>query len=264
VTDSPAVTVLLPVRDPRDDFFSAALESVLTQTFSDFELLIIDDSASPDVRARIPSDPRIRYQRGNATMLPDALNCGLQLARAPLVARLDADDVCAPDRLQTQVEFLSAHPDVAVVGSHIDVIDEQGSVIGRRLFPLEHGEIAAALRRYNCMSHPSVMFRKDAVLRVGGYATGIVAEDYDLWCRMVVDGARFANCGRPLIRYRFHPGALKFSNVRRAIRTSIEIKRRCFSGSFTMADRLRIAGEQLLLRLPVALVLRLFRAVEYR
>jgi glycosyltransferase involved in cell wall biosynthesis len=248
------------------DFFRATVESVLAQTFSDFELLVADDSASGDVEAQLASygDARIRYARANASSLGEALNAGLRLARAPLVARLDADDLCLPDRLQTQVEFLSAHADIAVVGSRIEVIDEHDAVIGRRLLPLHHEEIADALRRYNCMSHPAVMFRRDAVLAVGGYPDGIVAEDYDLWCRMVLAGMRIENLERPLIRYRFHPGASKFQNFRRAIRTTIDIKEKYFAGALTAGDRLRIAAERALLALPGPLVVRLFRALSYR
>jgi len=266
VSDSPVVTVLLPARDPRMDFFRATVTSVLAQTFSDFELLVVDDSTTGDAEAWLAAigDRRIRHVRANARSLAEALNRGLELARAPLVARLDTDDVCMPDRLQTQVDFLSANISVAVVGSRIEVIDENDAVIGRRLLPLAHSDIAAALRRYNCMSHPAVMFRKDVVLRAGGYATGMVAEDYDLWCRMVVAGERFANIERPLIRYRFHPGASKFRDVRHQIRVTIDIKRRYFAGAFNFGDHLRMAGERALLALPVPLVVRLFRAVSYR
>jgi len=264
---APAVTVLLAVYKPDALYFPQAVASVMAQTFGDWELLVIEDESPLSAAAllRELDDPRIRHHLNpHRHTLAAALNEGLRLARAPLVARLDGDDLCEPRRLEEQVRYLAEHPEVAVYGSRITVIDQRGDVLGRRLLPTTHEEIAGALRRYNCISHPSVMFRRDAVLAAGGYDAEERVEDWELWCRMLLGGARFAASPEALIRYRFHAGALKFENVHGVIRRGIQIKGRYFGGSLAVGDRLRMLAERLLLLAPPRLILWLFRRSQYR
>jgi len=264
---APAVTVLMAVWNPNRAYLELAIRSILAQTFTDFELLLIEDPSPDSISDLVAAigDPRIRLlQRPERGTLGAALNAGLAAARAELVARLDADDIALPGRLMRQQAFLREHEDVAVYGSRITVIDGEGRAVGRRLLPLTHEEIAAALRRYNCISHPSVMVRKSAVLAAGGYDEERVAEDYDLWCRMLLRGARFRNAAEDLVQYRFHEEAAKYRGVHEAIRVTIEIKKRYFRDRFTWGDRIRLAAEQTLLRLPAPLIIVLFRMLEYR
>ena len=267
MTNAPAVTVLLGVWNPNRDYVELAIRSVLAQTFRDFELLIVEDPSPHSIADLVTAieDPRIRLlQRPQRGTLGAALNAGLAVARAELVARIDADDVALPERLARQVAFLNANPDVTVYGSRITVIDDRGRSVGRRLLPLAHDDIVAALRRYNCISHPSVMYRKSAVLSLGGYDETRVAEDYDLWCRMVLAGMRFRNAYEDFVQHRFHQEAAKYREVHDAIRVTIDIKKRYFRGRFTWGDRLRLLAEQTLLRLPAPLIIGLFRLLEYR
>jgi len=262
-----AVTVLLPVWNADPEYLRESIASVLAQTFRDFELLIVEDLSGVDAGAviRTFSDSRIIHHRNERrTSLGVALNLGLQMAGAPLIARMDADDVARPDRLGRQVRFLDENPDVSVAGSRFDVIDEHGAVIGRRMLPLTHDAIARRLRRYNPISHPSVVFRREDVLSVGGYTAGIAAEDYDLWCRMLLAGFRFANLEEALVMYRFHPAGLRFIDVRGSIRETVAIKQRYFGGTMTLQERVRIIAEEVLAFLPPRLVMRLFREIEYR
>jgi glycosyltransferase involved in cell wall biosynthesis len=264
---TPAVSVLMAVWKPDRRYLELAIRSILGQTFGDFELLIVEDPSGTPIADLVDSlgDHRIRLlTRPVAGPLGGALNFGLAAARAELVARMDGDDIAVRDRLERQVAFLRRHPEVAVHGSRITVIDAAGVPIGRRLLPLRHDDIVAALRRYNCISHPSVMFRKSLVLGHGGYDATTVAEDYELWCRLAVAGVRFENDEDDLVHYRFHERAAKFRAVHREIRTTIAIKRRHFAGRLTIGDRLRIAAESALLRVPPAIVIPLFRLLEYR
>jgi glycosyltransferase involved in cell wall biosynthesis len=268
MTDAPpAVSVVMAVWNPDPLYFRQAVESILAQTFTDFELILVEDP-SPQLAADLLAgidDERVRIhrlpQRGG---LPAALNTGLSLARAPLIARMDGDDIAVAERFARQVEFLEAHPEIDVHGSRITIIDADGRTMGRRLLPLTHDEIAAALRRYNCISHPSVMMRKRAVDAVGGYDGSRSGEDYDLWCRMLKNGARFASAADDLVRYRFHPAAMKFDRIHGVIRDTMAIKHRHFESDFTVGDRLRLVGERLLLLVPPRLVLWLFTKREYR
>ncbi|HEX3069206.1 MAG TPA: glycosyltransferase [Thermoanaerobaculia bacterium] len=264
----PAITVLMSVYEPQPGFLREAVSSVLAQTFTDFELLIIEDPSAVLTGTILADmdDSRIRVHRNDVRLgLAESLNVGVALARSALIARLDFDDVCLPQRLERQLAFLSSHPEIDVYGSRINVIDESGRLIGRRNLPLSHDEIAAGLRRTNVVSHPSVMFRKASVEAAGGYeATRVFSEDFDLWCRMVTRGARFAASEEPLILYRFRPGALKFSRIRPTIKSMIEIKTRYFRGRFGVVDRLRLFAERILMLLPQRLVVQLFRWIEYR
>ena len=188
MASNPRVSVLMPLYAPEPRYLRSAIQSVLQQTLEDFELLIVEDPSSP--AAEHPSgqyaDPRIRYflnaRRGS---LVESLNYGLQLARADLVARLDGDDLCAPTRLQRQLEYLQRHAEVSVLGSQITIIDRHGRQRGRRRYPLTHEAILRALPRFNPLAHPSVMYRKAPILDAGGY-TYPVNEDYEL---LVAPGA---------------------------------------------------------------------------
>jgi glycosyltransferase involved in cell wall biosynthesis len=266
MTAEPGVSVVMGVFQTPSSYMRAAIQSVLAQTYRSFELIIIEDPSSQPAAPvlREFADSRIRHHmRNERAGLISALRYGMELARAPLVARFDADDLCEPQRLAAQIQYLADHPDVAVAGSRILVINEQGEIIGRRLLPLTHDEIAATLRHHNCISHPSVMFRKAAVEAVGGYDPDAQLEDYDLWCRMLNAGYRFANLPEDLIRYRFHFESLRSTKVRFTIQATIAIKERYFRDRFTIGDRVRIMLERGLLLLPTRLVLWLFRKTQY-
>jgi len=264
---SPAVSVVMAVFNPHPTYFRQAVESVLAQTFRDFELIVIEDPSPRSAAALLEgiADNRLRLHVNETRLgLTRSLNLGVSLARAPLIARLDGDDLCAPDRLARQVAFLDEHPEIDVYGSRITIIDAAGRPFARRLLPLDHDEISAALRRFNCISHPAVMVRKAAMQRAGGYDPAEPIDDYDLWCRMLKHGSRFENSADDLIRYRFHPEALKFEGIRKVIRDGIHTKRHNFADDFTLRDRLRILGERALLLLPPRLVLWLFTKLQYR
>ena len=263
---TPAVSILMPVFRPDLGYLAEAIESVLAQTLAEWELVLVEDPSGTPLDALLARwpDVRIRYHRRNGQRsLAAALNDGIALCSAPMVARLDSDDLCAPERLERQLAYLSTHPDVDVIGSSLTIINERGVRIGHRQLPTTAPGVAAALRRFNCVAHPSVMFRKEVVRDCGGYDPAVAIEDYDLWCRLSSAGRQIANLPEELLRYRYHSGALKFESVHHVIRETIRTKRRYFANSLTMGDRLRIAGEYSLLALPPRVVLRLFRLFEY-
>jgi glycosyltransferase involved in cell wall biosynthesis len=266
---TPAVTVLMPVLDPDPGYLRQAVASVVGQTFADWEFVIVEDPG-PRSAAEVVAefgDPRIRLIRNDAkTGFAAQLNRGLEEARADLVARMDADDVSHPERLARQLAYLRGHPDVAVVGSAIEVIDPDGKPLGARDYPTDHAAIVSALRRYNAIAHPAVTFRKAAVTAAGGYRPTAHAgvEDYELWCRLAAAGARFANLPDALLRYRIHPAATKRQKLRDTIRGSIDVKLTYWRRQFGVGDWLRVFAERCLLWLPASVVLRLFVAREYR
>ena len=192
-------------------FLAEAIESVLAQTFTAFEFLILDDGSRDGTRGELESyaapDARIRPIFRENRGLVASLNELLGESRAPLVARMDADDICHPDRFARQVAFLDDHPDHGVVGSWADDIDEHG-----RPYPLrapEHpdsheGFLRAIDNGAPLLCHPAVMFRKDLVLSVGGYHQAFRhCEDLDLWLRLA-SITRLCSLPERLIRYRHY------------------------------------------------------------
>jgi len=198
-------------------FLAPAVESVLAQTFPDFELIAIDDGsgdASAEVLAQFAArDGRIRVFGQENRGIVATLNRALELARAPLVARMDADDLSRPDRFAKQVAYLSEHPDVAVVSGAMDCIDESGTYIRTAVFPTLPTEVASELLHRSCVCHPAAMARTEVLRTAGGYR-GIAqhAEDYDLWLRVAEIG-QIANLADVLLSYRQHPQTISARRV---------------------------------------------------
>lgn len=211
---APVVSVLMPVCNA-DRHLAEAIDSVLGQTFTDFEFVIIDDGssdASPAILAAYAArDRRIRVLAQANAGIVAALNRGLAECRAPLVARMDADDVSLPTRLQRQVAFLTSHHKVAVVGTAFQLISEageEGPVVRR---PAGDKAIKRILRHRNCLGHPTVAMRREAIIAIGGYREfARHAEDYDLWTR-VAERHELANLSDCLLRYRVHRGQVSWS-----------------------------------------------------
>jgi len=185
--NDPAVTVLMAVRDG-ERHLRPALESILRQTFDDFEFLIVDDASADATREVIASygDPRVRLVANSEHLgLTESLNRGIALARGRYLARMDADDLSDPERLERQVAFLDAHPECALVATWARKIDASGAQVGVAHTPLTSDAIRRLLRRGNCITHGTVMIRNQAIRSVGGYDPSMErAQDYDLWLRL--------------------------------------------------------------------------------
>ena len=199
----------MPVRNGAR-FIDQAIDSILAQTFDEFEFLIIDDGstdASMAIAARYAArDQRIRIMTLPASGIAVALNHGLVAAQARYVARMDADDISLPERLARQVAALDANPSVVVLGSNAEAIDAAGVIVGRVQTPAAPEAIRLMLPRDNCMAHPTVMLRRAEVLAAGGYRAAFAfCEDYDLWLRLA-ERHDLMNLAEPLLRYRYHDG----------------------------------------------------------
>jgi GT2 family glycosyltransferase len=222
---TPRISVVLPIHDA-EAFLAAAMNSILAQTFPDFELIAIDDG-SADASAKIldrlaQQDDRIVVIRQANAGIVAALNRGLALARGEFVARMDADDVARPERFARQMAFLDAHPDVAAVGSAVTLIDAHGKAIRDVLYPESPQAVAEFLRTASALAHPAVMMRRDAVIAAGGYRPAFrYAEDYDLWLRLA-ERHKLANLPDSLLLYRQHGTKLSFARAaEQALATSV-------------------------------------------
>jgi GT2 family glycosyltransferase len=206
---APTISVVLPVCNG-EPYLAEAVESILEQTFEDFELIVVYDPSSIDnsrgvLDGAARRDPRVRVVNRTNRSLVDALNLGLSCARGEFIARMDADDVSLANRFARQLAYLHAHPDIAVVGSAITLIDAAGTVVREIDYPLASNEVDRFLIETGCaLAHPVVMARRDAILAVGGYRAAFEhGEDYDLWLRMA-ERYSLANLPDRLLRYRHH------------------------------------------------------------
>jgi glycosyltransferase involved in cell wall biosynthesis len=169
------------------EFLGPAIESMLAQTACDWELLIIDDGSTEPVQDVIAAyrDARIRVVQQEHRGLSATLNRGLTMAGAPLVARMDGDDLSGPRRLAAQVEAFDQHPGLDLVGSFFQVIDHTGRVMERRELLMDPLYRLWRLQFHNCYAHGSIMYRRTAVHAAGRYDERFTgAQDYDLWSRM--------------------------------------------------------------------------------
>jgi glycosyltransferase involved in cell wall biosynthesis len=194
-------------------YLAQTLDSLLDQTLRDFELIVVDDG-SEDCTFQIlkeyeSRDPRVRPLRIPHGGIVDAANAGLQAARAELIARADSDDIHMPDRLQKQLDYLNAHPDIVAVGSRMVVIEPYGSPLMVSEHKLTHDEIEAELLTGDgwALPQPAAMLRKSVAMKVGAYRHDYPwSEDLDLFLRMAEVG-RLANLPDFLVKYRVHPGS---------------------------------------------------------
>jgi glycosyltransferase involved in cell wall biosynthesis len=203
---TPRVTVLMSVYNGQR-YVAEAVDSILAQTFADFELLIIDDASSDRTAEILASydDPRIRVLRNETNLgLTKSLNRGLQEARGELIARHDADDRSHPERLAEQVAFLDAHPEAAVVGAQANHIDESGRKRGSSRHPLSAAASRFSMMFGSALVHGAAMFRRSIVRDLGGYDESyITGQDADLWSR-IIPLAEVRNLDRVLIDFRVH------------------------------------------------------------
>ncbi len=219
MTKPPVVSVLMPVYNA-ERYVAEAVESILTQTFTDFEFLIVDDGSSdgtPEVLRRYEkSDSRVRLTiRTNLGLVP-TLNEMLGAARGEFIARMDADDVALPHRLNDQFVFLRQHPEVVCVGGSYVRIDEKGRRVMTISFKQDHESMEEQALSGICpVAHPTVMMRRDSVLAVGGYDDRwYYAEDLDLWLRLGERG-RLANLQDVILKYRVHEKSRTWEDVER-------------------------------------------------
>jgi glycosyltransferase involved in cell wall biosynthesis len=195
-----------------ENYLVWAMNSVLFQTFDNFEFVVLDDG-STDCSWQILTDyakrdSRLRlHSNGNNLGLARSLNRGLELTVGEYVARMDADDISLPDRFSKQIRFLDANADIAILGTNLTRIDPEGLPLANqpRPYPTQPGFIRWSLFFRNCIQHPTVMFRRDAIKGIGGYDPSLLAaQDYDLWLR-ASPSMKMANLAEKLLSYRWHP-----------------------------------------------------------
>lgn len=202
---TPEISIVMPIYNC-GTFLPAAVASIKKQTFSKFECLLCDstnDGSSYFLHDLAQKDHRFILVREKNASLPESLQNGIEKSSAPLIARMDADDISLPQRLQVQFEAMKQRPETVLLGTAFQYMDKHGNLGRVKLLPQEPKMPTELL--WGCpFSHPSVMLRRDAVLRAGGYRSYFKkAEDYDLWLRLL-DQGRLENLKNVLLYYRIH------------------------------------------------------------
>lgn len=187
-------------------FFKEAMDSLLNQTLLPDEIILVRDGPVPPELQEVVDG----YVKDNALFhyiplqknggLGNALNIGLREAKHELVARMDSDDICRPDRFERQIKFYEEHPEVSVCGGQImEFIHSPAEPVGKRSVPRSNEEIRRFLQSRNPFNHMTVMFKKSEVMKAGSYIELHLVEDYYLWCRMFLQGAVFGNLDEVLV-----------------------------------------------------------------
>jgi glycosyltransferase involved in cell wall biosynthesis len=214
----PKVSVVMSVFNG-ERYLREAVSSILDQSFSDFEFIIINDGSTDTSGTMLDSyrstDDRVVVYHQQNRGLTSSLNRGCTGANGKYIARMDADDIAVQDRLQRQVDFMENHPEVGVLGGAIEWINAAGKSLLRCRHPASDQAIKSALVRGDCpLSHPTVIMRKEAFSSVAGYRTAMVdAEDYDLWLR-ISDRYQLANLDAVVLKYRVHPNQVSVRKCR--------------------------------------------------
>lgn len=231
---SPSITVLLPARDAADTV-EAAARCVLTQTFKDLELVAIDDGSADATRAVLErlADPRVRILDGGGKGLVHALELGRREARAPFIARMDADDECHPERLASSLAALAADPSLSGVGTQVEIFRDDQPVspnlaaYGQWLNSLVTPERLFRDRFVESpLCHGSVLLRRDALDAAGGWTDGPYPEDWELWLRLLESGRRLSVVPRVLYRWRDRDRRLTRTDPRYARDKHLALKAR--------------------------------------
>jgi glycosyltransferase involved in cell wall biosynthesis len=213
IVSKPTISVIMAAYND-EKYLDESIQSILDQTFVDFEFIIIND-ASNDSTATIISkhakkDKRIRVLTNLHNLgITKCLNIGLKVAKGAYIARMDSDDISLPERFEFQVEFLNKHPDIFLVGCGAIDMDADGKVMGHHNPLLNHPEIVGMLMKKSAFYHASIMFRNDH--RTTYREKFRFAQDYDLYLCLLTAGKKFANIPQYLFKYRFQSQSISFS-----------------------------------------------------
>jgi len=251
----PRISVVMPLRNAAR-WLRDALDGLYAQTFTDFEILAIDDGSHDGTRRmlRAERDPRLKILETVGTGIAGALNAGLAAAAGDLIARQDGDDRSHPARFEAQVAALDRSPELSVLATCADFMDDSGAPLSNQWTGIVRSEqdpattpaqLRALLPLTCCLVHGSVMMRTAVVRGAGGYRRAFApAEDYDLWLRLLSGGHRLAKLPRRLYQYRVHAtqssASLRDLQTHQAVRAKLEyVRRRC--GWLPARPALRIA-----------------------
>jgi glycosyltransferase involved in cell wall biosynthesis len=231
-TQKPLVSIIMPVYNA-EDFLVAAIDSILAQTYKNIEFIIVND-ASTDSSKKILNNYKKRFPKLLTIVhLKKNLNCGgdncanlaIQKASGKYIARMDADDIALPTRIEKQVKFLETHPHATLVGSNAQVIDKSGAIIGEKLEPQTHKDIYHSYFTFHPLIHPTVMIRRMVGNQPFQYQIKYSANnDYYTFFSLLCSGAKFYNLSEKLLKYRIHGKNDTFVQMKKKYLNTLRIR----------------------------------------
>ncbi|MBX9812754.1 MAG: glycosyltransferase [Burkholderiales bacterium] len=224
------ISIVIPAYNA-EKYLQAALDSILAQTFSNFEAIVIDDCSTDRtweiVAHYAECDNRIRPYRNEMNLgIAGNRNRGVELARGKYLAWQDADDISFPQRLEKQYRFMEENPHVGIVGAYIEIFHDDDTVIGVRKYPQDDGDLRRCIFRYSPIAQPAAMVRREALLLAGPYNLRFPpAEDIDMTFR-IGEHYKLANIPEVLVRYRENPSSATFTRLKKMELSTLEIRRK--------------------------------------
>jgi glycosyltransferase involved in cell wall biosynthesis len=219
ISDQPLVSIVISVYNG-EQYLGECLDSVLCQTYKKWELVIVNDGSEDGTKQIISEyaskDGRVIFiDFPQRRKLVGCLNAAIYSARGSLIARMDADDIMYPKRLEMQVDFLMRNMNVGVVGSDISIINEKSEIVGTRRYPITDKAIKRRLRRKNPFCHPAVMFRRGLLDNYAAVYSSEYprCEDYELWIRLH-QVTNYFSLNEPLLKYRYHSQQITSKKIR--------------------------------------------------
>lgn len=198
----PLISVLMPVCNS-EKYISKAIDSILNQTYENFELLIADSSQdNTSEMIKLFRDSRIIYYNVKNYSIPQALNFLLEKSKGEFIARMDADDICDVKRLQTQLDILIDYNEIVILGTNFYYISESGKILFEKKMPERHEDIEFVMPIYSSVLHPTIMCKKSVFNKVGNFNPKYLIEDVEFFLRCMEKGIRFVNIQIPLYYYR--------------------------------------------------------------
>jgi glycosyltransferase involved in cell wall biosynthesis len=259
------VSVVMATWNDDPEYLAEAIASIAAQTYRNWELIIVDDSTRPETLRELDSlraslGERCRLLRNDPPLgLARSLNAGFDLSRGELIARMDADDVCVPDRFEAQVSFLAAHPEIGIVGGDIEIVAQDLRHLSFRHYRKDPRELVRMSFIRNPLAQPTVMLRKSVLKKVGGYDPKCErAEDYELWLRAIKNSIGITNMDKVLIKYRVSDEYSK-KRDKRNWKFGIYGKMKNFNFRYPFLSALGILLSIALRLAPASLVDRLYR-----
>lgn len=267
----PVISVIVPVFNA-SRYLQAALESILNQTYKNFELIVIDDGSTDNsyqiAKSLARTDSRLHVFKNKKNLnIIATLNRGVKLTRGQYIARMDADDIALPERLKIQLRYLRTHPETIVVGSNCYTIDQENNFIGFKRFPLSNKAIKSMIFLINPMQHPTMLINTSLLPKnFSWYNTNLVhAEDLDLLFRLAKIG-RVKNLRKPLLFYRLHLNSKTFKDPRKNYEETKVIRKLAIEKyGYTKPNYLRVINriqEAMILLLPASVIYVIYNLIR--
>lgn len=263
------ISVIMPVYNT-EKYVWEAIESILKQTFTDFEFIIIDDGSTDKsweiIQGYAKKDKRIKaLQNEKNKWISYTRNKLIKLSTTNYIATQDSDDISKKNRLELEYNFLKKHPKFWVVSGNNTIIDENGKIIWKRVYS---DNIKNIILKKSPICQPASMFRKNIFEKVWGYDAKLnYGEDYDLWLKINAEWLKIKNIERILLQYRVRTGQTKSDKLKETIKNTIFIQKRAIKKYWikpTTSDKIYHLLEKWLLVLPSGLILRLFKKLTYK